>query len=157
MGFGDNDHVIRGLMRFIEMTSREYIIEDVIRHGGTPNYKYQWLQTQRRFKFFYISNLSIGIPYYKGGHNKLAKVCNQVLNLIHIHPHMPSQDSQLIPIFTLTVLLGVAVPHPKRSTAAVEPRYYRDLIGRWGLGVFIPFPSLSNGSSSTSAQQTDAQ
>ena len=34
MGFGDNDHAIRGLMRFIEMTSRESIIEDVIRNGG---------------------------------------------------------------------------------------------------------------------------
>ena len=60
MGFGDNDHVLRELMRFIEMTSMEYIIEDVIRNGGTPNYKYLWLQTQRRFKFFYILNLSIG-------------------------------------------------------------------------------------------------
>ena len=29
MGFGDNDHTIRQLMRFIEMTSRESIFEDV--------------------------------------------------------------------------------------------------------------------------------
>ena len=36
MGFSDNDHAIRGLMRFIEMTSRESIIEDVIRNGGAP-------------------------------------------------------------------------------------------------------------------------
>ena len=36
MGFGDNDHAIRGLMRVIEMTSRKYIIEDVIRNGGAP-------------------------------------------------------------------------------------------------------------------------
>ena len=36
MGFGDNDHVIRGLMRFIEMISRKSIIEDVIRNGGAP-------------------------------------------------------------------------------------------------------------------------
>ena len=36
MGFGDNDHVIRGLIRFIEMTSRESIIYDVIRNGGDP-------------------------------------------------------------------------------------------------------------------------
>jgi len=86
VGFDDNDHIIRGLIRFIEITSREQKIEDVIQNGGAPNYKCWWLQTQRRFKFFYISNLSIGMPYYKGGHNKLAKVCNQVLNLIHIHP-----------------------------------------------------------------------
>ena len=36
MGFGDNDHAIRGLMRFIEMTSREFRIEDVIQNGGAP-------------------------------------------------------------------------------------------------------------------------
>ena len=36
MGFGDNDHTIRGLMRFIEMTSRKSIIEDLIRNGGAP-------------------------------------------------------------------------------------------------------------------------
>jgi len=28
MGFDDNDHVIRELMRFIEMTSREFIFKD---------------------------------------------------------------------------------------------------------------------------------
>jgi hypothetical protein len=39
VGFGDNDHATRGLMRFIEMTSKELRIEDVIRNGGTPNYK----------------------------------------------------------------------------------------------------------------------
>ena len=36
MGFGDNDHVIRELMRFIEMTSRESMFEDVTRNGGAP-------------------------------------------------------------------------------------------------------------------------
>ena len=36
MGFGDNDHAIRGLMRFIEMTSRKSIIEDVIHNGRAP-------------------------------------------------------------------------------------------------------------------------
>ena len=39
MDFDDNDHVIRELMRFIEMTSREFMIEDVIRNEGTPNHK----------------------------------------------------------------------------------------------------------------------
>ena len=60
MGFDDNDHVIRELMRFIEMTSRKFMFEDTIRNGGAPNYKCRSLQTQRRFKFFYILNLSIG-------------------------------------------------------------------------------------------------
>ena len=36
MGFGDNDHAIRELMRFIEMTSREFIFEDATRNGGAP-------------------------------------------------------------------------------------------------------------------------
>ena len=29
MGFGDNDHTIRGLMRFIKMTNKESIVKDV--------------------------------------------------------------------------------------------------------------------------------
>jgi hypothetical protein len=29
VGFGVDDHSIRGLMKFIEMTSREFMIEDV--------------------------------------------------------------------------------------------------------------------------------
>ena len=60
VGFGDNDHVIRELMRFIKMTSREFIFEDATRNGGSSNYKCWWLQTKRKFKFFYILNLSIG-------------------------------------------------------------------------------------------------
>jgi len=60
MGFGDNDHAIRELMSFIEMTSREFIFEDATRNGGSSNYKCWWLQTKRKFKFFYILNLSIG-------------------------------------------------------------------------------------------------
>ena len=39
MGFGDNDHAIKELMRFIEMTRRESIFEDVTRNGGAHNYK----------------------------------------------------------------------------------------------------------------------
>ena len=39
MGFGDNDHVIRELMRFIEMISRRIIREDAIYNGGAPDYK----------------------------------------------------------------------------------------------------------------------
>ena len=86
----------------------------------SPHYKWWLLQTQRRFKFFYISNLSVGIPYYKGGHNKLAKVCNQVLNLMHIHPQLLSQDNHLFTGFNLVVLPGAVVPHLKRGTAAVR-------------------------------------
>ena len=60
MDFGDNKNAIRKLMRFIEMISRELIFEDATRNGGVINYKSRWLQTQRKFKFFYILNLSIG-------------------------------------------------------------------------------------------------
>ena len=35
-GFGDNDHAIRELMRFIEMASRKFIFEDATRNGGAP-------------------------------------------------------------------------------------------------------------------------
>jgi hypothetical protein len=42
------------------------------------------IKLKRRFISFYILKLSIGMPYYKGGHNKLAKVCNQMLNLTYI-------------------------------------------------------------------------
>ena len=59
MGFGDNDYAIGELMRFIKMTSMEFIFEDATCNGGAPNYKCRWVQTQRRFKFFYILNLSI--------------------------------------------------------------------------------------------------
>ena len=38
MGFDDNDHAIRELMRFIEMTSREFMFENTTRNGGAPNY-----------------------------------------------------------------------------------------------------------------------
>jgi hypothetical protein len=42
MGFGVDDHQIRGLMRFIDMTSRESKNEDDVQVIGAPNYK-RWL------------------------------------------------------------------------------------------------------------------
>ena len=39
VGFGDNDHAIRELMKSIEMTSRRCIKEDVIHNRGAPTYK----------------------------------------------------------------------------------------------------------------------
>ena len=38
MSFDDNDHAIRELMRFIEMTSKEFMFEDATRNEGAPNY-----------------------------------------------------------------------------------------------------------------------
>ena len=64
---------------------------------------------------------------------------------IHMHPQIHSQDSLHFTL-TLAVLRGAALPHLKGGTAALEPWHYRDLSDRWGLGVFIPFPFLPNGS-----------
>ena len=60
VGFYDNDHVIRELMRFIEITSREYIFEDVTRTEDPPISNVDGFKLKRRFKFFYILNLSVG-------------------------------------------------------------------------------------------------
>ena len=78
MGFRDNDRTIRELMRFIEMTSREFIFEDATRNGGAPNYKCRWLQTQKRFKIL----LYLEFEYRKSYTIKwdtLANMCYQVL------------------------------------------------------------------------------
>jgi len=50
--FGDNDHAIRGLMRFIEMTSKRFIKEDVIHNGGAPITKDDGIKLERRFTSF---------------------------------------------------------------------------------------------------------
>jgi hypothetical protein len=42
MGFGVDDHQIRGLIRFIEMTNRESKNEDDVHVVGTSNYK-RWI------------------------------------------------------------------------------------------------------------------
>ena len=39
MSFGDNDHAIRELMRFIEIISRRFVYEDVIHNVEAPNYR----------------------------------------------------------------------------------------------------------------------
>ena len=109
MGFGDNDHAIRELMRFIEMTSREFIFDDATRNGGTPNYKCRWLQTQRRFKFFYILNLSTEKSRTIKGDTMLKPICATKCSNIHMHPQIHSQDSLHFTL-TLVVLHGVALP-----------------------------------------------
>ena len=55
---------------------------------------------------------------------------------IYMHPQIHSQDSLHFTL-TLTVLLGAALPHLKRGTAAV--RHCRDLSDRWGY--LYPSPS----------------
>jgi hypothetical protein len=52
VSFGVDDHQIRGLMRFIEMISRESKKKDDIQVAGAPNYK-RWLDlTQEVLNFF---------------------------------------------------------------------------------------------------------
>ena len=60
MGFGDNDHTIRELIRFIKMTSREFIFEDGTRNEGAPITNIDGFKLKRGLRFFYILNLSIG-------------------------------------------------------------------------------------------------
>ena len=62
-GFGDNDHIIRGLIRFIEMTIGNLLLRMLYEMEEPPITNVDGIQTQRRFKFFYILNLSIGMPY----------------------------------------------------------------------------------------------
>jgi hypothetical protein len=50
---------IRELMRFIKMTSKEFIIEDVTWKEGAPNYFYGWFLAQEGLISFYLSNLNI--------------------------------------------------------------------------------------------------
>ena len=90
-----------------------YITEEL------PIIKGDGIKLKRRFISFYSLNLSIGMSYYKGGHNKLAKVCNQVLNLIHIHPHMLILDSHLFTVFTFAISSGAVASYLKRGTAVV--------------------------------------
>ena len=60
VGFGDNERLIRGLMRFIKMTSREFIFEDATQNRGAPIINVDGFKLKRGLRFFYILNLSIG-------------------------------------------------------------------------------------------------
>jgi hypothetical protein len=59
--FGVDDHLIRGLISFIKMTSRELIVEDVTWKEGAPNYFCGRQSAQRRFNLF----LSFEFEYMK--------------------------------------------------------------------------------------------
>ena len=122
MGFGDNDHAIGELMRFIEMTSREFKFEDATRNGGAPNYKYRWLQTQKRFKIF----LYIEFEYRKSrtikGDTKLKLIYATKCSNNHVHPQIHTQDSLHFTI-TLAILCGTALSHLKRDTTTLESRH----------------------------------
>jgi hypothetical protein len=61
VGFGVDDHLIRELMRFIKMTSKKFIIEDVTWKGGAPNYFCGWYLYSRRFNL----TLSFEFEYRK--------------------------------------------------------------------------------------------
>ena len=52
----------------------------------------------------------------------LKLICATKCSILHMHPQIHSQDSQHFTL-TLTILLGAAVPHLERGTAAV--RHYR--------------------------------
>ena len=60
MGFCDNDHAIRELIRFIEMTTRRFTNENVIHNGGAPITKDDGVKLKRGLLYFIFLNLSIG-------------------------------------------------------------------------------------------------
>ena len=103
VGFGDNDHAIRELMRFIEMTSREFIFEDATRNGGAPNYKYRWLQTQKRFKILLYLEFEYRKSHTMKGDIMLKLICATKCSNNHKHPQIHSQDSLH---FTVTFCLA---------------------------------------------------
>jgi hypothetical protein len=61
VGFGVDDHLIRELMSFVEMTGREFIIEDVTWKGGAPKLLLWTVSRSRRFNFI----LSFEFEYRK--------------------------------------------------------------------------------------------
>ena len=142
-------------MRFIEMISRDFMFEDATRNGGAPNYKCRWLQTQRRFKFFYILNLSIEKVTIKGD-TMLKLICATKCSNIHMHRLIHSQDSLYFTL-TLAILCGAALPHLKRGTAALEPRHCHDLSDRWGLGGIYTLPLSFQRYSASSSSLPHAQ
>ena len=85
MGFGDNDHTIRGLMRFIEMTSRESIIEDVIQMEEPPitnvdGFKFKGGLNYLYFEFEYRKSHTIK------GDTMLKLTCATKCSILHIYP-----------------------------------------------------------------------
>jgi len=86
VGFGGNDHAIRELMRFIEITSREFIFEDATRNGGAPNYKYRWLQTQKRFKILLYLEFEYRKNHTIKGDTMLKLICATKCSNNHKHP-----------------------------------------------------------------------
>ena len=107
MGFSDNDHAIRELMRFIEMTISEFIFEDATRNGGAPNYKYRWLQTQKRFMILLYHEFEYRKSHTIKGDTMLKLVCATKCSNNHKHPQIHSQDSLHFTI-TLAVLRDVS-------------------------------------------------
>ena len=110
MGFGDNNHETRELMRFIEMTGREFIFKDATRNREAPNYKYRWLQTQKRFKILLYLEFEYRKRYTIKGGTMLKLICETKCSNNHMHPQIHSQDSLHFTI-TLTVLHGAALSH----------------------------------------------
>ena len=73
--------------------------------------------------------------YRKGrtikGDTMLKLICATKYSNIPMHPQIHSKDSLHFTL-TLAVLRGATLPHFKRGTAALKPRYCHDLSDRWG-------------------------
>jgi hypothetical protein len=82
VGFGVNDHRIRGLMRFIKMTSRETKIKDDIQVAGTPNYK-SWLVSTQGGLISFILHIEFRKSCtIKRDSRIVGQLCNQMLILL---------------------------------------------------------------------------
>jgi hypothetical protein len=79
VGIGINDHRIRGLMRFVEMTSRESKIEDNEQVVGTPNCKSELISSQGGLISFILKNEFSKSRTIKGDLRTVGQLCNQML------------------------------------------------------------------------------
>jgi hypothetical protein len=110
VGFGIDDHQIRGLMRFIKMTSRDskkrmmYRLEVPQSFNGWPCW------TQRSFTFIFILNIEFRKSHTIKGTLEQLVNCATRCSKLQKHILISSQSSQPKFIQFLVVLARAAVP-----------------------------------------------
>jgi hypothetical protein len=129
VGFGDNNHAIRGLMRFIKITSREFRINDVVHNEGAPNYKRWRYQAQKEVYF---------ILYFEFEYRKFRTIKGDIINLLKcatkcsiLYTYILSCSAKTANSTSFYLLLSKA-------------RQCRDLFDCWDQGRYsYPFSSLT--------------
>ena len=80
VGFGVNDHQIIGLMRFIEMISRESNIENDEQVAGIQKCECELIQTQGSYMFILFLIIEFRKSRtIKGNSRTVGQLCNQML------------------------------------------------------------------------------